>query len=63
MLNNKSAASDEWRVKELESTVEQAQGMMDDIQESYGDQIPPNHPEVVAREQKIEDFEAKVGKI
>ena len=62
VLNKKSAASDEWRVKELESTVEQARGMMDDIQESYGDQIPPGHPEVVAREQKIKDFEAKVAR-
>ncbi len=61
VLNKKSAASDEWRVKELESTVEQARNMMDDVQESYGDQIPPNHPEVVAREQKIKDFEAKMA--
>ncbi len=61
VLNKNSAASNEWRVKELESVAAQAKGIMREIQNGYGEQAPSDHPEMKAREEKIAAFETKVA--
>jgi hypothetical protein len=60
VLTKDTVASDDWKVKELESVIQEANGLMDEILKSYGDQIPPGHPEVQARQDKIAAFQESV---
>jgi hypothetical protein len=60
VLAKDTVASDDWKVKELESVIKEANGLMDEILQSYGDQIPPGHPEVQARQDKIATFQESV---
>ena len=59
-LAKKSAASDDWKVKQLDSILQEANDMMDEIQKGYGDQIPSDHPDMKARQEKIAAFQTAV---
>lgn len=61
VLTKETAASDDWKVKELESTLNEANDIMAEILEKYGDRIPPDHPDIKTRENKIAAFQSKVN--
>lgn len=61
VLTKKTTASDDWKAKELESVIAQANGIMDEIMKRYGDQIPPDHPEMKEIQDKITAFQGKLN--
>lgn len=61
VLTKETAASDDWKVKDLESTINEANDIMAEILEKYGDRIPPDHPDMKTREDKIAAFQSKVN--
>lgn len=63
VLTKETAASDDWKVKELESTLNEANDIMAEILEKYGDRIPPDHPDIKTRENKIAAFQSKVNEL
>ncbi len=61
VLAKKTVASEDGKVEELEYIITQANDMMAEIQKSYGDQIPPAHPDIKAREDRIAMLKNKVN--
>lgn len=59
VLTKETAASDDWKAAQLESIVDQAKGFVDEIMSGYGDRIPPGHPEVQARRERIAGLESQ----
>ncbi|MBN2492588.1 MAG: hypothetical protein JXQ29_17205 [Planctomycetes bacterium] len=53
-------ASDDWKVKQYASFVESAEGILAEIRESYGAEIPPGHPDVKAREETLARMKAEL---
>lgn len=60
ILKKDSVASNEWKSKELETVIRDAQGTMDEILKGYGTQMPENNLEISSRNEKIAAFKAKV---
>jgi len=60
VLTGATAGSDDWKVSTLESVLAEANGVIAELQRIYGDQIPPDNPEMKAQQDKIAEFEKKV---
>lgn len=60
LITKETVASKEWKVKELDATVKEAEGVLDEIDKGYGTQIPAGHPEIKAANGRLEGFKTKV---
>lgn len=59
-LKKDPADMNDYTVKSLEAAVKDAEGMMKEMMDGYGDQIPEGNEEVKAAWDKIEEFKKKV---
>jgi hypothetical protein len=61
LIKKQGVESVDWKIKELEATLKEAQGVMDEIEKGYGSQIPEGHPEIKAALSRLEAFRKDVG--
>ncbi len=59
----KDRAADDWKAAQLDRIIDQAKGFVDEIMSGYGDQIPPDHPEVQARQARIAGLESQTQQL
>lgn len=61
LIKKQGVASVDWKVKELEATLKDAQGVVDEIEKGYASQIPAGHPDIKAALTRLEAFRVGVA--
>ena len=56
-LTKESSASNEWRIRTVEGILESAKGLLEEAVKGYEDQIPVDHPDMLAAEESIAGLE------
>ena len=57
-LESNSVASEEWKIQTAQAAAAEAREKMQEIEQRYGGQYSPSHPEIVAMQNRITKLEA-----
>ena len=60
-LESSSVASEEWKIQTAQAAAAEAREKMQEIEQRYGGQYSPSHPEIVAMQDRIAKLEAAAG--